>query len=93
MITVETNRKEKALPPGREQGLVVIDRLTFRYSAAVIFIFAGCARSLHLIDVVLPTTFWSRFSLAGIYRLVSKMGNERRFRANTQNIRSVITLQ
>lgn len=57
MITVGTDRKEKALPPGREQGLVVIDRLTSRYSAAVIFIFAGCAYSLHLIDVVFPTAF------------------------------------
>ncbi len=56
MITVGTDRKEKALPPGREQGLVVIDRLTFRYSAAVIFIFASCARSLHLIDVVYPNS-------------------------------------
>jgi len=93
MITAETNRKEKALPPGREQGLVVIDRLTFRYSAAVIFIVASCAYSLHLIDVVFPTAFWNSVSLAGIYRLVSKMGSERRFCANTQNIRSVITVQ
>jgi hypothetical protein len=46
------SRKEKALPPYGEQGLVVPDGLFDCCSATLIFVFAAVAHSVHLIDVV-----------------------------------------